>query len=290
MKPAERNYYFGNTGQRLHVQEWGDIEKPVILLVHGFPGCAEHGSLMTTTPLLDQFRLISMDRPGYARSDFQKKLTPIKFAEQTVSLLNFLKIDSVAILSVSGGAPFALAVAFLLKDRVRKLTSVAGVAPLTLRNCRFMNSQQRKAWVFSNFVPRPLLAKAAHSIWKANQNKIDKILFTNLDSFSKADQVVFRHPVVGPMLNECVRISLSGGPSGIVHDLKIYSKNWGFSLKDIKCPITLWHGSDDDVVHFRFAQDMKKNLPHADYRFIEGEGHYSLPMNCRDLIISDLLQ
>ena len=63
----------------------------------------------------------------------------------------------------------------------------------------------------------------------------------------------------------------------------------GIGFSEIKCPVTLWHGSDDDVVNFRFGEDMKRRLPQAKFNFIAGEGHYSLPMNCRDDIIKDLL-
>jgi hypothetical protein len=39
----------------------------------------------------------------------------------------------------------------------------------------------------------------------------------------------------------------------------------------------------------RFAQDMQGYLPKATLNFIENEGHYSILLNCRDQILSDLL-
>lgn len=289
MKLADRSYYFGESSKALYVQEWGALDKPAILLVHGFPGCAEHGRLMTSTPLVDQFRLIAMDRPGYARSSPQPDVTPLKFAAQVKDLLDHLKVNQVHILTVSGGAPYGMAIAFLLKERVQKMTSVAGVAPLTFQNFKFMNPQQKKAWVMRNLVPEPVLKFALNKVWQSGLEKVDQFLFTEMDSFSKADQVVFSHEVFGPVLMETVKISLAAGPEGILQDMRTYSKPWGFNLSEIKCPVTLWHGSDDDVVHFKFAEDMKKNIPQAQFNFIPGEGHYSLPMNCRDDIISDLL-
>ncbi|MFZ3229551.1 MAG: alpha/beta hydrolase [Pseudobdellovibrio sp.] len=290
MKQAERNYFFGLPGEKLYVQEWGDLDKPVILLVHGFPGCAEQGRLLTSTPLLSSFRLIAMDRPGYGQSESQNKITPLKFAKQAKDLLNYLNIQTVSILSVSGGAPYAMALAFILKKRVLKMTSVAGVAPLTRKNFKFMNKQQKKAWVLQNLIPQKVLKLGLNRIWKSGLDKIDQHLFTEMESFSEADKIVFQHPEVGPMLLKTLKISLSGGPDGILQDMKTYSKSWGFSFAGITCPVTLWHGTKDDVVHFKFAEDMKKNIPHATFNVMAGEGHYSLPMNCRDAIISDLLQ
>lgn len=80
-----------------------------------FRGCADQARMMTSTPLLKNFRLVAIDRPGYGQSKFQPDLTPIKFAKQIVELLNQLKIDKVSILSVSGGAPYSMALAHQLK-------------------------------------------------------------------------------------------------------------------------------------------------------------------------------
>lgn len=289
LKNPDRETFFGTKGKRIFFQDWGGYNKPVIILFHGFPGCADHGKLMTTTPHLENFRLISFDRPGYGKSDFQKDLTPLKLAEQIKNFIDYLQIDKLSILSVSGGAPFSMAMAYLLKDRVQKLTSVAGVAPLTLKNFRFMNARQRKAWLVRNLVPNRVLHFGVKKVWNSGLKNADRLFFSQMKNFSEVDQLVFKHPVIGEALLEYTKHSLSQGPEGVLADLKIYSKAWGFPLSKIQCPVTLWHGSEDDVVHYRFAEDMRRKLPKAQLKFMEGEGHYSLPMNCRDEIIQDLL-
>lgn len=289
MRKADRSYYYGHSGQRFHIQEWGAIDAPVMMLVHGFPGCADQGMLMTTSPHVDGIRLIAIDRPGYGRSDLQKKLTPLKFAEQIRDFLNDKKIEQLSILSVSGGAPFAMALAYVLGDRVKKMTSVAGVAPFALKNMRYMNSQQRKGWVLRNFIPPMVFDFAVKKIWKKGIEKIDTFLFTEMDSFSEADRKVFEHPEVGPLLVETLRTALQQGPGGVLHDMKVYSRSWGFPLSEIKCPVTLWHGLEDDVVHSQFSHLMKGFLPNAKIKLEMDEGHYSLPMNRRDEILADLL-
>ena len=289
MKQAERVYFFGQEGQKILVQEWGPLDCPVILMFHGFPGCADHGKLMSSSPLWQSFRLIAMDRPGYGQSDLQKKLTPLGFAQQIKSLLDEKGIDQFSILSVSGGAPYSMALAYLLKDRVRKVTSVAGIAPLTRKNFSYMNSQQKKAWALRNFVPSPVLHYALKRVWASSLEKFDQLLFTEMESFNEHDRKVFAHPEVGPDLIETTKHALRQGPGGILRDMTVYSRDWGFPLHHIECPVTLWHGGDDDVVHYHFAEEMKRQLPKAQLNLMSDEGHYSLPMNCRDDILSDLL-
>ena len=221
MKKHERRYFFGEPGQRLLVQEWGPLEAPTILLIHGFPGCAEQGKLISETPLWNSFRLIALDRPGYGDSDPQKKITPLKFATQISSLLDHLKINQFFIISVSGGAPYSVAVAYLMKERVLRLTSIGGVAPLSRKNFKYMNSQQKKAWFLDNFLPDAIVHSAAKRIWSKSINDIEKLFFTASDSFSPKDHSVLLDPKLGPELANTVRIAIQNGPYGILTDIRV---------------------------------------------------------------------
>ena len=290
MRQCDRSYFFGEPGFEILVKEWGALDKPVLFLVHGFPGCSEHGKLVSTSPLWEQFRLIAVDRPGYGESTAQKNLTFLKFASQIRSLFKEQKIDKFSIISVSGGAPYALAVAFLMKDQVLKLTSVGGIAPLTLKNFKYMNRVQKKTWFAQRLIPTSVLHFGLNRVWAKGLDKLEETLFTETESFSEPDRKVFQHPEIQPVLLESTQLALKQGPAGIIHDIKIFAKDWGFPLGEITCPVTLWHGGADDVVHIRFAQDMQSYLPTSKLNFIEDEGHYSILLNRRDEILSDLLQ
>lgn len=289
MVKCDRQYYFGKPEQRLFVQEWGPEDKPPVLLVHGFLGCSEHGRLMSQSPLWNSFRLIAMDRPGYGKSVAQPEMTPLQFASQIGNLLERQNIQQFSVISVSGGAPYSMAIAYLMRNKIRKLTSIGGIAPVTVQNFRFMNYQQKKAWILRNLVPEPVLKAGVHHFWKAGMQNLEKVFTTERDSFSSEDKKVFGDPVIGPEIYQTMVSAISGGPMGILGDMKTFSRPWGFKLNQIECPVTLWHGTDDEIVHFKFAEDMKRRLPNARLNFVEKQGHYSLLMNCRDQIISDIL-
>jgi len=276
-------------GKQYFVQEWNPSSPTVVLFIHGFPGCSDQAKLITTTPMIKSFRLIAVDRPGYGESDFQSSLTPLKFAEQLMEILSHLKIDKLRLLSVSGGAPYSLALAHLLGDRVERMSSVAGVAPLTRKNFRFMNQQQRKTWLLSQCLPKSVQNLILNRVWEKGLANIDEFLFAPTEGVQGPDQIVFSHPDISPILSATLKRALSQGPQGIIHDLNIYARDWGFKTDAIACPVTLWHGTKDDVVHLAYAKDMKTKLMNANLRIIDDEGHYSLPMNFRDHIISDLL-
>lgn len=289
MKQCDRSYYFGHDHEKIFIQEWGDLDKPVFFLVHGFPGCSEHGRLVSTSPISKSFRLIAIDRPGYGNSVPQKDITFLKFAKQIQNFLTEQKIDKFSIISVSGGAPYALALAYLMKDQVLKLTSLGGIAPLTFKNFKYMNRIQKRTWLAQQFIPDPVLHFGVNRVWGKGLDKIEEALFTELDGFSEPDRQVFKHADIQAVLVEATTLALKQGPVGVLRDIKIYAKDWGFPLSEVTCPVTLWHGGLDDVVHYRFAQDMQSYLPTAKLNFIENEGHYSILLNCRDQILSDLL-
>lgn len=289
MRPCDRKYYYGEPGKKLLIQEWGSEDLPVVLFVHGFPGCADHGGLMAASSKWGAFRLIAMDRPGYGQSDLQKNITPSKFAGQIKGLLDEKGVDELSIITVSGGAPYAMAVAYLLQKRVRKMTSVAGAAPLTLKNCRYMSSAQVRMWMLRTFVPQSVLEYTMGRLWKSGIEKVDQFLFSESNEFSPPDQEVFAHAEIGPLLMSTLKTALLQGPGALLEDLQVIKSAWGFPLHEITCPVTLWHGGSDNVIHYKYAYEMEKLLPKAKLKFISDEGHYSISLNRRDEILGDLL-
>jgi pimeloyl-ACP methyl ester carboxylesterase len=292
MKNSDLSYFVSPPKahkKHFFIQEWHPEQKIVVLFIHGFPGSSDHAKLVTSCPFIDSFRLIAIDRPGYGQSDFQPDLTPMKFAEQLVEILDELKIDKLRLLSVSGGSPYSLALAHLLGDRVERMSSVAGVAPLTRKNFRFMNGQQKKAWVLSQCLPLKMQNLILNRMWEKGLENIEDFLFSPGDGVLGPDQKAFSQPDISAVLSLTLKSALAQGPRAILHDLNIYARDWGFTTDKIHCPITIWHGSKDDIVHVAYAQDLKMKLKNSSLNIIDDEGHYSLPMNFRDQIMTDLL-
>jgi len=97
---------------------------------------------------------------------------------------------------------------------------------------------------------------------------------------------VFTHPTIGPFLTQSIYTSLSQGPGAVVDDLAVYARSWGFPMQAIRCPITLWHGEEDDVVHVRIAEEMGNHLRTIIIEMTPNEGHYSVALNYREEILT----
>jgi len=58
-----------------------------------------------------------------------------------------------------------------------------------------------------------------------------------------------------------------------IHDLILFTRDWGFSLADVQVPVRWWHGDDDHIVPFHHGAHVVDRLPDAAMHVIDGESH-----------------
>jgi pimeloyl-ACP methyl ester carboxylesterase len=105
----------------------------------------------------------------------------------------------------------------------------------------------------------------------------------------EADRAALRDPAIFEGSFECYREAWRGSALGVVSDAEIYAHDWGFAPEEVKVPVRLWHGKADQSFSWRLVETLGQRLPHCETRFIEDEGHYSLPIRHRMEILRDLL-
>ena len=57
------------------------------------------------------------------------------------------------------------------------------------------------------------------------------------------------------------------------YDAILFTRYWGFSVRDVKQPVTWWQGDDDNIVPLKHAQHIVPLFPNAELRLIPGGGH-----------------
>ena len=72
-------------------------------------------------------------------------------------------------------------------------------------------------------------------------------------------------------------------------DAQVHAEPWGFRLEDVNVPVRLWHGKQDRAFSFRLTEEIEKRLPNCEARYINGAGHYSLPIRHMREILADLI-
>ena len=115
-------------GRTLAYSEWGDLTGRPVVLLHGSPGsrlmCPDEDATKAAG-----VRLITIDRPGYGRSDPRPGRTVLDWVDDYVELADQLGLPPCPVVGWSGGGPYALACADRLADRVSAI-GLAGAVGL----------------------------------------------------------------------------------------------------------------------------------------------------------------
>jgi pimeloyl-ACP methyl ester carboxylesterase len=107
-------------GRRVAWAEWGDPEGQPVLLVHRNPGSRLLDPDSTATAPAGA-RLITIDRPGYGRTDTDAEPTRAAVASDLAAVVGEIGVDEVALIGWSGGG---------MSARSRRRTRHAGAVPL----------------------------------------------------------------------------------------------------------------------------------------------------------------
>lgn len=99
---------------------------PVVLVLHGTS--SDCRSDLGCGPLLEAgFAVLTPSRPGYGRTPLEVGVSAEEAVEAVVSLLDYLKIERVSVIAVSGGGPTGLHLAARFPERVERLVLEAAV-------------------------------------------------------------------------------------------------------------------------------------------------------------------
>lgn len=104
------------------------------LYFHGHPGSRLEARFVAEAAVRAGVRLIGVDRPGLGLSDYQPRRRVADWPDDVVQLVNQLRLQRVAVLGCSGGAPYALVCANRLADRVTACAIVSGASEVGLLN------------------------------------------------------------------------------------------------------------------------------------------------------------
>ena len=273
-----------NSSNGLFIHESGRPEGRPLVFFHGFPGSHRQSAFLDRH--VDQFdlRILSVDRPGYGYS------TPLAgglkgFLSSLADELNQRGIEKFFLLGVSGGNPAALCSAGFFGDRVLAVGSVCGMAPFPELQDAFLDFQ-RRGFKLVRWTPELFLRHAVDRLLDSfdPRERINHLM----RCVDQRDREVLQRPDVYAVLIESIEMARRQGSAGIVFDLKTFSCAWPLRWEDIRAPYHLWHGERDLILSPKMSRYMHSRVPHAKLRVFPNEGHYSLPVDQAEIILSDL--
>ena len=219
-------------------------------------------------------RLITVDRPGYGESSPHPGRTFLNWVPDIEQLADHLKIDRFGVLSHSGGSPYALAIAYKLKDRVSKVVLASPLGPLNVPGAsETIHKSFRYLLKLGWF--KPLIRMAGKSEAKRANSDIAKYAEDWLKESPEPDKILFSDEALRKMFEDGMKEAFKQGGAGWVGDV-FAGINWGFFPEEIQNPVKIFHGSADELLFAEMGRRLAQRLPHADFQLYEGEGHYCL--------------
>jgi pimeloyl-ACP methyl ester carboxylesterase len=267
-------------GRTVAYGEFGDPNGATVLMCHG----SAESRLFEVDPAWTAttgVRVITPDRPGFGRSDPQPGRTLAGWAEDAEDLVDALGIGDFAVLGWSGGGPHALATAYGLGPRVRKVAIVGSTGPVHLVPAAYdMLTPPLRALAD---MPRDDPRAIAEIVLAVAQEWVDDPeAFTLGGDPQPDDAAIEAHAEWGPNLVAQIREGLRRA-DGIAWDSAALHCEWGFAVDDVTQPCDLWHGTDDRVCPFAYAEWYAKTLPEATLHAIPG-GHFIAYSSWRDIV------
>jgi pimeloyl-ACP methyl ester carboxylesterase len=279
-------------GAVLAFEEYGDPSGVPVIFCHGWPSSRTMAQLTDDAARGLGIRIVSPDRPGISGSSLQGNRKLSDWPALVERLVDDLGLNDFRILAISGGAPYAYATAIAIPERVRAIAIVGGVIPFAeLKDFKGLLPLYRWMLVFYRNRPqllrqlfrlaRPFLSFRAPI--RLRPLLLKMLLLRPCDAASLRDNAAFE------AIFESQRRAWRGSAEGAMDDARIYAHPWGFAVEDVRVPVRLWHGKQDRAFAVCLAEEIANRLPNCKARFIENEGHYSLPIRHIREILQDLI-
>jgi pimeloyl-ACP methyl ester carboxylesterase len=254
-------------GRILGYAEFGELTGMPILGFHGTPGSRLVMKVLEKAALDTRTRIIAPDRPGYGISRPNKHGTLLGYVNDIVELVDALKIDRFAVLGVSGGGPYPLACAYKIPHRISVAVLISGIGPLYPPNgTRDMVRMNKIMFLLGRLSPSLaglLLPRLIRASLPSMQQHIQQGTSPSADI----------SPEIFAIMANDQQEAIRDGGQGVIFDMKVLWRAWGFPLQDIQTKTLLWHGAADNLAPAMLAHYIADHLPDCEATFYPNEGH-----------------
>jgi len=251
------------SGRKLGVAEFGPAEGRTIFWFHGTPGARRQvPPAARRLARSENLRVIGVERPGVGKSTPHLYRAISEWADDVDELADLLRVDRFGLAGLSGGGPYALACAHAFPDRVVAGAVLGGVAP-TCGPEAAPGGAVRLAVAFEPLITllREPLGEMFTRTVQALRPLSDHAFDLYVRFAPEGDKRVLGDRAIRETFIEDMMLGSQDNLRSFFYDLILFSRPWGFSVREIKVPIHFWQGDDDNLVPPEHAEHLTRLVP-----------------------------
>jgi pimeloyl-ACP methyl ester carboxylesterase len=243
-------------GRKLGIAEFGPPGGQAVVWFHGTPGARRQIPEEARRIAAERgLRIVGIDRPGVGLSTTHLYENIYESVPDFEIVADQLGLERFATIGLSGGGPYALAVAAGLPDRVPAVGVLGGVVPSVGPDA------PPGGWVgmarrFRSVLP---YMRSSSGVFLTAFVRVmrpfgPQALQLYARTTPPGDREVLLRPDVSEMFLD--DLSDNGGRSmrAFTADGILFTREWGFEPHEIDAPIWWWHGDADNIVPLAHAE------------------------------------
>ena len=275
-------------GRMLACLELGEPAGPPVLYFHGYPGSRLEARVIAAAAGRLGLRLLAVDRPGFGQSTFQPGRRIGEWAADIGALADQLALGRFSVVGVSGGAPYALACAASLPDRLARVALVCPLGPLDVAEGKAGMLMQDRVILALAAHAAPLARGVVHLLAHWMRQDADRYLRFMMAGMEPPDRDLFADPDYRAIMLASTAEALRQGGRGAAWELTLIARPWDFRLQDVRMPVSLWQGLADQILPAAMARRLAAALPACDPHYFPSEGHLSLVTRRIGAVLAEL--
>jgi pimeloyl-ACP methyl ester carboxylesterase len=245
-------------GRRVNYVDIGEGDMPPVIFIHGLAGCWQNW-LENIPRLAQERRCLALDLPGFARSEMPShKITISGYGDTVVEFARSVGVEEPAdLIGNSMGGFIAAEIGINHADFAHRivLCSAAGIS--------ITNLKRRPLLTFARIAAATTNAALARREALVKRPRLRQNILA----------YVFRHPSrVDADL--AYQLTLGAGSPGFVPALDALTDyDFRDRLEDVKVPVLLVWGREDNLVPVQDADEFERRIPDARKVILEDTGH-----------------
>jgi pimeloyl-ACP methyl ester carboxylesterase len=272
-------------GRRLAYSEAGSSRGEPVLYLHGAIGTPYRRS-----PELDGvisalgIRYLMVSRPGFGASDPLPGRTLLAHADDVEQLADALGLDRFAVVGVSTGAPYALACALRLPDRVRAAAAVSSLSPLRdSASGGGVPLHLHLALGLLRHAPG-FCTGAGNSVVRLLERHPGLLLRAMVSGAPDADRSLLDDPAASQTAVGSFLAAARGGVGEMINDYRLCTGPWGFDTSEIATEVQIWHGMRDQLVPVEHARALAATVSGSRLALDPDDGHFFFRRRLREIL------